>query len=124
MGRVTAVTSFGRNGLYDWLFQRISAVVLAVWFLFVFFYILSNPGLTYAQWSGLFDTLGMRIFSLIALLMILAHVWIGLWCVLTDYVTVRLLGKSAPALRLSLQLLIFLVMAIVVIVGIDVLWRT
>lgn len=124
MGRVTAVTSFGRNGLYDWLFQRISAVVLAAYFLFIFAYIVANPGLTYDQWSGLFSTLGMRVFSMITLVMTLAHVWIGLWGVLTDYVTVRLLGSKAPALRLVLQLLIFLVMAVVVIVGIDVLWRS
>ncbi len=123
MGRVTAVTSFGRNGLYDWLFQRISAVVLAAYFLFILFYIVANPGLTYVQWAGLFGSLWMRIFSLIALVMTLAHVWIGLWGVLTDYVTLRLLGGFAPALRLALQLVIFLVMAVVILVGIDVLWR-
>jgi succinate dehydrogenase membrane anchor subunit len=124
MERVTAVTSFGRNGLYDWLFQRISAVVLAAYFLFILVYVIANPGLTYAQWSGLFASLGMRVFSLITLMMTLTHVWIGLWGVLTDYVTVRLLGSKAPALRLTLQLLIFLVLAVVVIVGIDVLWRS
>jgi succinate dehydrogenase / fumarate reductase membrane anchor subunit len=123
MERVTAVTSFGRNGLYDWLFQRISAVVLAAYFLFIFVYIVTNPGLTYEQWNGLFSSLGMRTFSMITLVMTLAHVWIGLWGVLTDYVTVRLMGNKAPAMRLILQLLIFLVMAVVVIVGIDVLWR-
>ena len=28
---VTSVTSLGRNGLYDWLIQRVSAVVIAVY---------------------------------------------------------------------------------------------
>lgn len=124
MERVTAVTSFGRNGLYDWLFQRISAVYLAVYFLFVFAYILLNPGLDYQQWSGLFGNLWMRVFSLIALIMVLAHAWIGLWAVLTDYVTTRLMGRRATALRLILQMLILLVMAVAVLIGIDVLWRS
>jgi succinate dehydrogenase / fumarate reductase membrane anchor subunit len=123
MDRVTTVTSFGRNGLYDWLFQRISAVVLAVYFVFIFGFIATNPDLSFEQWKALFDANWMRVFSLISLVMILVHVWIGMWGVLTDYVTVRMMGPKAPAIRLSLQLLIFLVMAIVVIVGIDVLWR-
>ena len=30
---VTNVTSFGKNGLYDWVVQRSTAVVLGVYFL-------------------------------------------------------------------------------------------
>lgn len=124
MERVTPVTSLTRNGLYDWLLQRVSAVILAAYSLFVFFYILCNPDLTYEQWRALFDAAWMRIFSLIALLMILVHAWIGLWTVLTDYVTPRLMGSKAVFLRFVLQALIVLVMVVVAIFGIDLLWRS
>ncbi|RLA58972.1 MAG: succinate dehydrogenase, hydrophobic membrane anchor protein, partial [Gammaproteobacteria bacterium] len=32
---VTAVTNLGRSGLYDWLMQRVTAVILLAYFLYV-----------------------------------------------------------------------------------------
>ncbi|MGA1742679.1 MAG: succinate dehydrogenase, hydrophobic membrane anchor protein, partial [Pseudohongiellaceae bacterium] len=34
---VTNVTSFGRSGLYDWVVQRVSAVILLLYILFLAF---------------------------------------------------------------------------------------
>ena len=83
---VTTVTSFGRSGLYDWLIQRISAVVLGAYTVFMVIYLLDNPDLDYAQWDALFGMTSMRIFSLMTLLSLGAHSWIGLWSVSTDYI--------------------------------------
>ena len=47
---VTNVTNFSRSGLYDWMAQRVSAVVLAAYFLFLLGYLIANPDLEYAQW--------------------------------------------------------------------------
>ena len=51
---VTNITNFGRSGLSDWLLQRASAVILALYTLFVVGYLLLHPNLDYATWSGLF----------------------------------------------------------------------
>ncbi len=51
---VTNVTNFSRSGLYDWMAQRVSAVVLAAYFLFLIGYLIANPGLEFAQWRELF----------------------------------------------------------------------
>ena len=64
---VTNITSFGRSGLSDWLMQRVSAVILALYTVFVVAYLLFNPNLDYYAWSGLFEQTWMRIFSLLAL---------------------------------------------------------
>ena len=64
---VTNVTNFSRSGLYDWMAQRVSAVVLAAYFLFLIGFLVMNPGLGYAEWHGLFAHTAMRIFSLLAL---------------------------------------------------------
>ena len=32
---VTSVTSMGRSGLYDWLMQRVTAVILLAYFLYI-----------------------------------------------------------------------------------------
>ena len=112
---VTQITSFGRSGLYDWMMQRVSALVLAVYSIFIIGYLLLNPDLTYEQWSGLFETTSMRIFSLLALLSVGIHSWIGLWSVSTDYI-------KATGVRFFFQSLCGLVMLIYVVWGVQVLW--
>jgi len=96
---VTAVTNLGRSGLYDWLVQRVSGVVLLAYFVFLGFYIGLNPGMDYAQWQGLFNHTAMQVFSVAAILSIALHAWIGLWCVLTDYLTPRMLGAKGNIVR-------------------------
>lgn len=119
---VTNVTSFSRSGLSDWLIQRVTAVVLALYTIFVVFYLVINPGLEYNQWVALHQCLWMRLFSLAAVLSVAAHTWIGLWAVLTDYVTVRLLGPKATPLRILLQLGMITVTLAYVAWAIDILW--
>jgi len=119
---VTAVTSWGRSGLYDWLIQRVSAVVLAVYALFLVGFLVLHPDLTYQEWSGLFDQLWMRVFSLLVLVSSVAHGWIGLWSVLTDYITTRMIGNSALGLRMLALLLYALVCITILIWGIEILW--
>src|SRR5690606_20735775 len=67
MDMVTNVTNLSRSGLYDWMAQRVSAVLLAAYTLFLLGYLILNPGLSYEQWQGLFSNNAMRIFSLLAL---------------------------------------------------------
>src|SRR5690554_8228881 len=61
---VTNITNFGRSGLSDWLVQRVSAVILVLYTVFIVLYLLLNPGLDYATWSGLFAQTWIRPFSL------------------------------------------------------------
>jgi len=122
MGMVTAVTSFGRSGLYDWLIQRVSAVVMAAYFIFIAGFILATPEMSYDAWKGLFDQLWMRVFSLITLISIAAHSWIGLWAVLTDYLTTRMMGGKATAMRILAQMVLGVVTVTYVVWGVEILW--
>lgn len=83
---VTTITSFGRSGLYDWMVQRAAAVILLVYTLFMLGYLLFNPDLDYVQWQALFDRTWVSIFTLLALISLGAHAWIGLWIISTDYI--------------------------------------
>lgn len=119
---VTAVTSWGRSGLYDWLIQRFSALVLASYTLVVVGFLLTHPDLSYETWSGLYSHLWMRVYSLLVVGSTIAHGWIGLWGVLTDYVTTRMIGSSALMLRM-LALLIYALTSITFMVwGVEILW--
>ena len=119
---VTNVTSFGRSGLSDWLMQRVTAVILAAYTVFLVVYLVCNPDLTYSQWAGLHQNLLMRMFSLAAVISVAIHAWIGLWAVLTDYITERLMGPKATALRVVLQVGMITVTLAYVVWAIDILW--
>lgn len=119
---VTAVTTLGRNGLADWLIQRVTAIVLTAYTIFILAYILCNPDLQYAQWRELFDQTWMRAFSFVVLLSVAAHAWIGLWSVLTDYLTDRLLGPKGLVLRLLVLAIYALVTVGYLAWGIEILW--
>jgi len=119
---VTAVTNFGRSGLADWLVQRISAVVLLAYFLFLLGFLALNPGVDYSRWHDLFQCTSMRVFSMLALLSLVAHGWIGMWAVSTDYLTERLMGPRGNILRGLFQLACGLVVFSYLVWGIEILW--
>ncbi len=119
---VTAATSFGRSGLSDWIIQRFTAVILAAYTVFLVGFLVLNPDLTFAQWQGLFDQLWVRLFSFAALVSIVAHGWIGVWVVLTDYMTERLVGAMALPVRLIVLAIYALINLVFLVWGVEILW--
>ena len=119
---VSNVTSFGRSGLSDWLLQRVSAVVISVYMVFIFGYLVCGGEVNYTDWKSLHSNFFVRLLSLFAILSLAAHAWIGMWGVLTDYVTVRLLGPKATAIRIFLELGMIAVTLTYVIWAIVILW--
>lgn len=119
---VTSVTNFGRSGLYDWLIQRVGGVVMAAYTIFIVTYLLLNPDLTFEQWKSLYSQLWMRVFTFVTLLSFISHAWIGLWAVLTDYLTVRMLGSKATFLRVFAQLVLGMVAVTYLVWGVEIIW--
>ncbi|MFN3578908.1 MAG: succinate dehydrogenase, hydrophobic membrane anchor protein [Pseudomonas sp.] len=119
---VTNVTNLSRSGLYDWMVQRVSAVLLAAYTLFLLGYLIFNPGLSYADWQGLFSQNWMRIFSLLTLVALSVHAWVGMWTISTDYLTPMALGKSATIVRFLFQAACGLLMFVLFVWGVQILW--
>lgn len=119
---VTAVSNYGRSGLHDFVVQRVSAVILAAYTLYLVGFIIFTPEVTYQIWANLFDQLWMRIFSFMALLSVAAHGWIGLWVILTDYVTERLMGPKSLALRIAILSVYAVVTFAYLVWGVEILW--
>jgi len=117
---VTAVTSMGRSGLYDWLMQRVTAVILLAYFLYVGFVLLG--GVDYVAWKELYTQTWMRVFSLLALLSLGIHAWVGLWAVFTDYLTERMMGSMGNVLRFGAQVFCAVTMFTYVVWGIQIFW--
>ena len=83
---VISATSFSGSGLRDWLLQRYSAFVLAVYTVFLLLFFITHPELEFSTWIALFEQPVMKIATLLALLALLIHAWIGVWTVITDYI--------------------------------------
>jgi succinate dehydrogenase / fumarate reductase, membrane anchor subunit len=119
---VRSITSLGRSGLSDWLVQRVSAVILGIYFVGLLAWMLLTPEVSYAAWQTLFSATWMRIASLAALLALCAHAWIGMWTVATDYFTDDLMGKKGTIIRLLFQIACLLLIFIYLVWGVQILW--
>ena len=119
---VTNVTNLGRSGLGDWLIQRFSAVILAAYTLYILGSFLVHPEMDYLQWRAIFDSTAMRFFSVITVLALCAHAWIGMWTISTDYLTSVQLGSRATVYRILFQAVCALITVVYLLWGIQILW--
>ena len=113
---------FTLTGPNNWIIQRITAIVMTAYLFFIVGFLVANPVLTYDQWSALNGLLSMRIFTLVTIAAVAFHAWIGMRCVLTDYITVRLIGPKANGVRNVLQLGLGFIILFYLVWTIKILW--
>jgi succinate dehydrogenase / fumarate reductase, membrane anchor subunit len=113
---VTRVVVGAHYGLGDWLLQRLTAVVMAVYLVMVGVVLLCNPPSDYLTWKALFAPQWFRVASLIFLLGVFYHAWIGMRDILMDYV-------KPVAVRLGLEVLVALALIAYACWSITILWR-
>ena len=102
-------------GLTDWLLQRLTAVVMTAYTLLILGVVLWNGGLDYALWQALFSNGAFRLVSLLFMVALVYHAWIGVRDIYMDYI-------KSTALRLTLE-----AVSVVVLIGylgwtIQILW--
>ena len=105
-------------GLRDWLAQRVTAGLMAIFTVLLLAQLLLSKGpIGYDLWAGIFAAQWMKVLTFSVILALLYHVWVGMRDIWMDYVT------SIIWLRLSLQ--IFTIVWLVGCAGwaIQVLWR-
>lgn len=81
-----SATGLTGSGSRDWVVQRISAVILAVYSVVMLVWFLMHAHPSFEQWQGFMLSMPMRLFSLLAILALVGHAWVGMWTVLTDYI--------------------------------------
>jgi succinate dehydrogenase / fumarate reductase, membrane anchor subunit len=103
-------------GLRDWLVQRLTAALMALFTLVLLAQLLFGGPLGYDRWAGIFSAQWMKSFTLVIVLALAWHAWIGMRDIWMDYI-------KPVGIRLALH-----VFSIVWLVGcagwaIQVLWR-
>lgn len=113
--RPVRVITGAHYGLRDWLAQRVTAVVMAVFILWLAVAMMVSPPQDYTAFKTTFDNQWMRIGSFLFLLSLFWHAWIGMRNILMDYV-------HAPGIRLALEILIILSLLFYTIWSVEILW--
>jgi len=112
---VNRVVTGAHYGLRDWLIQRITAALMAVYSAALAGYLLLQPHLDYDVWTGLFSGQPMRTFTLLFLFSVLYHAWIGVRDIVMDYV-------KPTGVRLAIHVLVILVSLLYAIWAVQILW--
>ena len=104
-------------GLRDWLAQRVTACLMALFTLLVLAQVIFSKGpIGYDNWAGIFSPQWMKVITLTVIIALLYHAWVGIRDIWMDYI-------KPVSVRLTLH-----VFSIVWLVGcagwaIQVLWR-
>lgn len=104
-------------GLRDWLAQRITAGLMALFTLVVLLQVIFSKGdIGYDKWAGIFSPQWMKALTFAIIFSLIYHVWVGMRDIWMDYI-------KPVAVRLVLQ--IFTMVWLVACAGwaIQVLWR-
>ena len=103
-------------GLRDWLSQRITALLMALFTLAVIVQVLLPGEMGYDRWAGIFSRQWMKVLTFVVIVSLLVHAWVGMRDVLMDYI-------KPVGVKLALQ--VFTIVWLTGCAGwaIQVLWR-
>jgi len=103
-------------GLRDWLSQRFTALIMAIFTVALLVQLFVGGPLDYYKWSSIFARQWMKVLTFVVVVSMLWHVWVGMRDIWMDYV-------KPVGVRLALE-----VLTIAWLVGcagwaVQVLWR-
>ena len=105
-------------GLRDWLAQRVTAGIMALFTVLLLAQVIFTSGpIGYDTWAGIFSSQWMKVLTFAVIVSLLYHAWVGMRDITMDYIT------SPVWLRLLVQ--IFIMVWLVGCAGwaVQVLWR-
>lgn len=104
-------------GLRDWLSQRVTAGLMALFTVLVLAQLLLISGpIGYDQWAGIFASQWMKFLTFAVIVALAWHVWVGVRDIYMDYI-------KPVGLRLVLQIFTIVWLVGCAGWGIQVLWR-
>ena len=102
-------------GLRDWLAQRLTAIVMALYTLLLIVVMLRAPILDFEGWRNVFEPQWMRLATLLFVVSLCLHAWIGVRNIFMDYV-------KDTGVRLVLYVLVILTLVAYGVWAVQILW--
>ena len=104
-------------GLRDWLAQRVTAALMALFTLLLLAQVIFSKGpIGYDKWAGIFSSQWMKMLTFTIIIALAYHVWVGMRDIWMDYI-------KPVGLRLALQVFTMVWLLACAGWGIQVLWR-
>jgi succinate dehydrogenase / fumarate reductase membrane anchor subunit len=104
-------------GLRDWLSQRVTAALMALFTVLVLAQLLLVKGpIGYDAWAGIFSSQWMKVITFSVIVALAWHVWVGVRDIFMDYI-------KPVGVRLALQVFTIVWLVACAGWGIQVLWR-
>ncbi len=112
---VNRQVSGAHYGLRDWLAQRVTAVVMVIYSVLFVVMLLKLPQFDYANWKAMWSGSLMRYATLLFLLSLFFHAWIGMRNIFMDYI-------KNTGMRLTLYALVILALVAYGAWAVQILW--
>jgi succinate dehydrogenase / fumarate reductase membrane anchor subunit len=103
-------------GLGDWLLQRLTALVMAVYTVAIVACLLMHAPQGHAEWKAIFGGGLMRVATMLFFAALAYHAWIGMRDILMDYLRATSLRLTAEA-AVGIVLLAYVVWAAAILWG-------
>lgn len=113
---VKSIVVGAHYGLKDWLAQRITAIVMAVYTLLLVILLLGQERVTYESWRAFMAGGFMRFLTFLFILSLIYHVWVGVRDIWMDYV-------KPTGVRLTLHVLTLLALVGYTGWAVSIIWR-
>ena len=113
---VNRIVTGAHYGLRDWLAQRVTAVIMAVYTVIVFVVVMRNAPVKFGFWKSLFEQGWMRVATLLFAVSLAWHAWVGMRDILMDYI-------KPTGLRLFMEIGTLILIAVYLAWAIQILWR-
>ena len=118
------MTTYGRKrhvsgahyGLRDWLAQRVTAALMALFTLVLLVQVLLPGEMGYDRWAAIFSAQWMKVLTFTLILALAYHAWVGVRDLWMDYV-------KPVGLRLALQMFTILWLVGCGVWAVEILWR-
>jgi succinate dehydrogenase / fumarate reductase membrane anchor subunit len=103
-------------GLRDWLVQRITGVLMALFTIALLLQVLFGAKLGYDRWAAIFSSQWMKVLTFVVIVSLAWHAWVGMRDIWMDYI-------KPVGVRLVLQ--VFTIVWLIGCAGwaVQVLWR-
>ena len=73
-------------GFRDWLSQRVTAALMALFTIVLLVQLLLPGELNYERWAGIFAAQWMKVLTFVVVVALLYHAWVGMRDIWMDYV--------------------------------------